>query len=340
MFSGPATRFLASGFPILFGDPQNQRRAETPEISNFVPSHLASSVGSYDYLDFIDEMNKTNPSPSVLNKYFVRGQVETNFVNHRAAITQAASAQKFLSEVNRPIDAIAFIGHALETRETNPPVSIGIMFYYSVTGPLASTLFPEIFPTRDLTPNDICGPGSGFPNCLFPLQKDATTMPSAFVDLYTNLPAFGAPPFTNSPPMGQLIDRIPSQAKIVFIGACEIQDQILGPFSPFLQMWDIHNLGADANGNPVPATPGRAMIAPLSSKPGDPQGTHLGVAARVWIRILENLIGHSERVKEPMTVKDAVNEANDWAHKPNTFLTPLNPSDTWQVIGDPTVRLR
>ena len=39
-FPGPTARFLASNFSILFGDAQNQRRAKTPEISNFVPSHL------------------------------------------------------------------------------------------------------------------------------------------------------------------------------------------------------------------------------------------------------------------------------------------------------------
>jgi len=74
-FSGPATRFLASGFPILFGDAQNQRREETPQISNFVPSHLSNANGFYDFLDFVTEMRKTFSAPQALNKFFVRGQL-------------------------------------------------------------------------------------------------------------------------------------------------------------------------------------------------------------------------------------------------------------------------
>jgi len=99
-----------------------------------------------------------------------------------------------------------------------------------------------------------------------------------------------------------------------------------------------HALGAS-----VSATKGNGMIVPASTPlatPRDQRGTHLAVAARIWIRILENMMGHTKRVKNPMNVEDAVQEANSWAHSTPDFKFPLSPSDTWQVIGDPYVRLR
>jgi len=152
-------------------------------------------------------------------------------------------------EVNRPIDAIAFIGHSLETGQNNPDnpdFSIGMMFYYPVNGPFASTLLPEIFPQRDITPDDLCIPGAGFQNCLFPLQKRAPDPPNPIAS-YKNILEIGAPPFLNPPRfMGKVIDRIPRQARVVFIGSCEIQDELLKQDSPFLQLWDIHNAGTDS----------------------------------------------------------------------------------------------
>jgi hypothetical protein len=172
-----------------------------------------------------------------------------------------------------------------------------------------------------------CDLTSGFQNCLFPLQKDAATAQLVF---YKNIPARGQPPgLLNPAPMGRLIDVVPRQAKIVFIGACAIQPDIfVSPIiPPFLQMWDIHNQTIDLNLNVIPATKGRAIIAPTS------EGTDLTAAAKIWIRILGDMLGDPKSHKAAMSVGEAVDEANKW-------LNASGLTGSWSVIGDPTTRLR
>jgi hypothetical protein len=294
----------------------------TPVISNFAPSHITLAAGSYDVTNFQDEMNGTNPSARVLNRFSLRGGNPD--LTHNAG---PATVGRFLSEVNSSIEAVAFVGHSLETGQSDPDYSIGINFWYPVSGSLASTLYPEPFPFRTITDADFCDLTSGFQNCLFPLQKDASTAQLVF---YKNIPARGQSPFLENPvPMGQVIDVVPRQAKIIFIGACAIQPTIFQApiIPPFLQMWDIHNQTIDLNLNVIPATKGRAMIAPTS------QFTDLTAAAKVWIRIVSDMLGDPKRRRPAMNVGDAVNEANTWAQS-------VGFSAAWAVIGDPTVRLR
>jgi hypothetical protein len=46
------------------------------------------------------------------------------------------------------------VGHSLETGQSTPDYSIGINFWYPVSGLIASTLYPEPFPFRTITDND------------------------------------------------------------------------------------------------------------------------------------------------------------------------------------------
>ena len=342
-FSLPSIHFAHTYWPLRDGNPSTTKVYKLPVVSSFLPSHLSGVIGQYDFPDFLTEMKTTNPPSRLVNTFFVRGGVFTK-TGRIATLTHSASVDKFLGEMDTNTDAVGFVGHSLETGDT-PEFSVGLMFFYPLSGPLASTLLPETFPLRQLTFDDICGLGAGadIPNCLFPLQKDASTVTNF---AYKNVPEHNSPPVLLNPsPMGRLVDKIPRHARVVFLGACEIQDSFFSPpGSPFLQMWDIHNQTTDPSGNLIPATQGSAMIVPINPPPNTPdaqRATHLAVAARVWVRIVENMIGHSARVQRPMNVKDAVDEANAWAHSGVPFVVgSLNPSDTWEVIGDPTVRLR
>jgi hypothetical protein len=63
--------------------------------------------------------------------------------------------------------------------------------------------------------------------------------------------------------MGKLIDKISSQAKIVFIGACNLDPQYFQQhftISPLLQMWQVHDAYTQLDGTQVPATTGLAFI--------------------------------------------------------------------------------
>jgi hypothetical protein len=90
-------------------------------------------------------------------------------------------------------------------------------FWYPVTGPIASSLYPEPFPIRVIQLGEQCVAAQDVDSCQSPLQKDAATVQGI---VYQNVPASDA-----SAHQGKLIDKIPAQAQIVFIEVCNLDPQ-------------------------------------------------------------------------------------------------------------------
>jgi hypothetical protein len=296
-----------------------------PVIDTFVPPHIeTSSTANFTSFSVPPNLLSKAPASRAHHRFYIRDGSQN--------LTLAAREESFEKEVNTSIDAIGFIGHSLEVDNAGLLHSIGMQFWYPLNGTLATSLYPEPFPIRQIKISEQCPTAADATNCQFPLQKDAATVQGV---VYQNIPASDAPPppaLVNPPPMGKLIDKIPAQAKIVFVAACSLDPQFFqqsGTISPFLQMWDIHNQYTQLDGTVVPATKGRALIIAQSD------ATFLIDAYQVWAQIVIDLLGDPKQRIKPMNVQDAVNDANRFL-----LTIPLNQGEQWQIVGDPTVRLR
>jgi hypothetical protein len=294
-----------------------------PVVITFVPPHIeTSAAATFTSFSVPTDMLRNAPASRAHHRFYIR--------NGSQNLTLAAREESFEKEVNTSIEALGFIGHSLEIQNTDLLHSIGMNFWYPITGSIASSLYPEPFPNRVIQLGEQCVAAQDVDSCQFPLQKDAATVQGI---VYQNVPASDAPPgILNPPAMGKLIDKIPSQAKIVFIGACNLDPQYFQQhftISPFLQMWDVHDAYTQLDGTQVPATTGRALVVAQSD------ATNLIDAYIVWSRIVKNLLGDPKGGVKPMNLQDAVTEANKFL-----LTIPGNQGEQWKIVGDPTVRLR
>lgn len=148
------------------------------------------------------------------------------------------------------------------------------------------------------------------------------------VCLHQEKPAKGAPPARTPDPNNPCYNygydppptyraQIPTDAKIIFIAACDDFNGVLG------SLWNITN-----------ATQGQALVMPdLTTTPdGMPGSVDLWQGAVEWEQINISLAAGQ-------TIQQAVTAANQYIKaNPTMFFT--NYSQAWLIVGDPSVKLK
>jgi len=313
------------------GNVQGQSHSPLPQIVTFLPSHLGAPPNpAYDVPDFYTLMESTLNTINVINGVRSTGTPNgTVKAFQRFHDGNSARVQVFQSELNRPLDAIAYIGHSLDANEGTPyQFSFGITFYYPNSNPpFADPNAPwdVLYPNGDTLPPE---PNNWGDHKLVSLEKDVSTVLGLNSDPnweYRNSA------WTQQHPSLLLGDKLAPQAKIVFFGACSLNPGFgyPGEVPPFVQMWDVHDLSTDG----TVETRARAIIVPVyppnHRKPDD---VELGVASKAWIFILDRLVHGA-------TVTDAVNYANNRI-KGDPAYQLYDQGLYWMVLGNHSINLK
>ncbi len=333
--SGSNLFVAASERPVSGGSEKKDGKPRVPKIANYLPSQIeaqpSSLLSTANYPCFMDAAiwnARRDYSSSPCNQNFVVTQDQTHKASQKHRIRRTATVQQFRTDLDEPLEAMAFIGHSVifdpdpQHPDSSKEFSIGVNFYYPVNGQNAgdesswdvsyvnpdgstSPLVPEC-----LAPQNFCTftPPNSPPqpiNKLLPFEKDSSTVVGlSSVWNYANDSVTRA--LTPGPPHAPILlaNKIAQQAKILFLGACALSPQLAqGNDVPvFLQMWDIN----DARYG-VPETRDRAIVVPDgNSVPGgfNTNSTDLAFAAAMWQKIVYDL------VVRKMNIQEAVNEAN------------------------------
>jgi IPT/TIG domain-containing protein/Big-like domain-containing protein len=324
LVTGDVQRIAASEHPTLNGNPQKQRLPRLPQVVTFLPSHLGASPNpSYDVPNFYTQMQNTVSGINIVNGV----NVTANPPGSAKAIQQFhdgnnARVQMFQSEMNRPVDALAYIGHSIAANPgTAYEFSFGITFYYPIANPpLADPNAPWdiLYPNGDTLPFEPVWQDRK----LVSMEEDVNTLTGLSSD--PNWQYFNSA-WTQGHPSLLLVNKVAPQAKIMFFGACSVNPGFgfPGEVPPFVQMWDVHDLSIDGTvENRV-----RAMIVPVyPPNHGHPDDVDLGVASREWIFILNQLV-------KGATVADAVNSANNQIQNDPVY-QKYDQGLYWMVLGN------
>jgi hypothetical protein len=123
-----------------------------PVIITFVPPHIETSAAAPFTSSMVPaDLLKQVPASKAQQRIYVRDGSQDQSL--------AAREESFEKEVNTSIDALGFIGHSLESTDTGLTYSIGINFWYPITGSDALSLYPEPFPNRQINAAEQCIPG-------------------------------------------------------------------------------------------------------------------------------------------------------------------------------------
>jgi hypothetical protein len=325
------------------GNRQGQNRPKLPEIITFLPSHLSEpNQPQNDVPAFYTSMlggaqnNQIFKAqvPSINNIQndggTLTGQTpvaEQTFFDGMDPVHGTATASTFLAWMQHPIDALAFIGHAIDTHYDNPDIdfSYGINFYLpkaaSVNCPDPTVKKPD--PIHDGWDMEYYGEGivNGVLNVpiatylpcepkwndhkLITIEENSTV---ALAHLGANWLYINSP-WTLPVYHPQLLvsEKMFPQAKILFFASCALNPTFgkPGEVPPFIQMWDIHDPTIDR----IQETRQRAIVVPTTPV------ALLATAAAKWQSILQNLTAGKN-------IQDAVgNDAN------------------WKVLGNPNVTI-
>jgi hypothetical protein len=262
----------------------NREQQDGPKavLSEFIPfPPCPNSNPACDTADKVGNHIEANVQPIAGVRHIIFTAIGTT-LPHRVPATIA----NFRKEAATPRDAIALITHSEFPGEVppGPPYdgvnyAIGLKF---VDGSLVRT--PDL--TRDPSTNQLSQP---------------------FL-------AYTFPPDANPPVT--FIPQINSNAKVVFIGACDtLHDVIPG-------LWNINS-----------QTVGQALVVPdLNASKLDNAGlVDLWHATNVWEHIATALLAGQ-------TIQQAVDAANKWLAGSN-IVNRDHPAETWKIIGDTNVRL-
>ncbi len=209
-----------------------------PEFTHFLPFHIESlgEPNPYDMYKFKSDMLKSLPNTDAAHTFRLR---------------EFAVEGEFMRDLETPVDAFAFIGHASNMNITEPDkeYAIGLFFYYPLDGPLNLNLEPDFEDSK-----------------MLPLDKDSTTV----VGL--------GPAWSYIPdPEAVLVDKIETSASVLFFASCALKPTFWhnGEIAPFLQMWNL-------NPTPLHPTPKAIIVS-------DTREVHLALAAKVWKIIARKL---------------------------------------------------
>jgi hypothetical protein len=298
--SGQPVTVAATAWPRLSGNRQHNRSPNLPEVVTFLPSHLGFPPSPpYDVPNFYTDMLGTVPSISEKNT----GPTPANArAIQRFFGGNDAQVQKFRGELSRPLDALSFVGHGVVKNEgESSEFSYGLWFYYPASNPPfadPTAPFDKIYNYSDANGNQVTQTLPYEPNWndhkLLSLEEDATKL----VGLSSSW-RYRNSQWAIEYPSFFLAGKLAPQAKIMFFGACSLNPSFgfPGEISPFVQMWDVHDLSIDG----TVEMRVRAMIVPNvqigSTVP-------LAEAAAAWVKILNHLVHGS-------TVGEAVSAANN-----------------------------
>ncbi len=207
-----------------------------PEFTHYLPFHIESlgEPNPYNMYKFQSDVLRTLPDAS-----------------HNFRLRQFAVEGRFQRDLQAPVDAFAYIGHASNMNITEPDqeYAIGLFFYYPLDGPLNLNLEPDFEDSK-----------------LLPLDKDSTTV----VGL--------GPAWSYIPdPEAVLVDKLETNASVLFFASCALKPTFWhnGEVAPFLQMWNL---------NPTPLHPTPKAIIVSNARE-----VHLALAAKVWKIIARKL---------------------------------------------------
>jgi hypothetical protein len=236
------------------------------------------------FADFIPGLTCTNNtrcnSAEATGADIVLNGGSKTLVNHLVYAdngSHPATIVNFLKESATPRDGIAFIGHSLVLQTPTCGTA-----NYSVGLSFADGILIR-------TPNQFFDQNNPCYNYSFP-------PPQPFAITYANL--------------------IKTNAKVIFIGACDDINGVLG------SLWDINS-----------QTQGQALVMPdLSTVPQNmPGAVDLWQATLEWEQIASNLAAGK-------TLQQAVAAANQFLQ--SIASTLASPPEAWLIIGDPSVRLK